>query len=269
MLYRIGRALLFSTVRCLYIGAGSGAASSARRAREDRRRKGQVEPPPATWGRQHPTCPVTFQVPPPLSPYLSAVQPPSPTGRPHGISSSPPQSSPAKAKKVRAQAERATPPPLPRAGRSRAMCLAVCGPPTATRPRAERQCERWGAPPPSSGPTCPHGPPAATTCRPPAGSAASAPLAVRGARAVEAAVASLGRGDVRRAAGERETYRAAATGCAVGPAGQTAGSGTGDTAGVSRAGRGWAWRGSLFGKSGGRGWPGLRRPRSSSRGGDW
>ena len=63
MLYRIGRALLFSTVRCLYIGAGSGAASSARRAREDRRRKGQVEPPPATWGRHHPTCPVTFQVP--------------------------------------------------------------------------------------------------------------------------------------------------------------------------------------------------------------
>jgi len=36
---------------------------------------------------------------------------------------------------------------------------------------------------------------------------------------VEAAVASLGRGDVRRAAGERDTYRAAATGCAVGPAG--------------------------------------------------
>jgi len=127
-LYRIARALLFSTVRCLYIGAGSGAASSARRAREDRRRKGQVEPPPATWGRHHPTCPVTFQVPPPLSPYSSAVQPPSPTGRPHGgvphgISSSPPQSSPAKAKKVRAQAERATPPPLPRAGRSRATCL--------------------------------------------------------------------------------------------------------------------------------------------------
>ena len=224
-----------------------------------------MEPPPATWGRQHPTCPVTFQVPPPLSPYLSAVQPPSPTGRPHGISSSPPQSSPAKAKKVRAQAERATPPPLPRAGRSRAMCLAVCGPPTATRPRAERQCERWGAPPPSSGPTCPHGPPAATTCRPPAGSAASAPLAVRGARAVEwrrpsrrsAAVTSgARRGKGTRTAPQRRGARWGPRGRQQDPAREIRRAfllqKKKDTAGVSRAGRGWAWRGSLFGKSGGR-----------------
>ena len=200
MLYRIARALLFSTVRCLYIGAGSGAASSARRAREDRRRKGQVEPPPATWGRHHPTCPVTFQVPPSSSRYLSAAQPHSPTGRPHGgvphgISSSPPQSSPAKAKKSPRSPPRGT---------------IVCHVFAARRPghvraRASAKGRGRGAPPPSSGPTCPHGPPAATTCRPPAGSAASAPLAVRGARAVEAAVASLGRGDVRRAAGARGT----------------------------------------------------------------